>query len=58
MKNVSMAASDHKGALVRVEDLTDLGGRVIIEFLHPHLDPAKVAGYFGEHQPAITVGGW
>lgn len=43
-----MMASDHKGALVRTGELTDFLGHVI-EFFHPHPDPAKVAGDFGEH---------
>lgn len=57
MKNVTMTASHHKGALLRLGELNDLGGRVGVEFLHPCLDPAKIAGCFGEHQPVVTVGG-
>lgn len=41
-------ALDHKGALVRAGELTDLL-RHVIEVFHPRPDPAKVAGDFGEH---------
>lgn len=35
----------------------DLLGHVIIEFFHAPPDPAEVAGDFGEHQPAVALGG-
>lgn len=40
-------------AILRV--VHDLGGHVTLDGLQPRLDPAQVAGNFGEHQAAAAA---